>query len=459
MGRLPGFDYKRPFFYMVTLKRARVLPGAAPAAPTRVLQGAASAAPARVLQGAAPAAPARVLQGAAPAAPALPFCTISDDGRVVPNAITEAFEAAIGEWAEFWRSVESVSPHVIMPDHLHLLIKLAAVEKAVSLAVVVGDLKKRLNRAYWAAAGAQSPASAGLCKTPVLQGASPAAPARVLQGAAPAAPTRVLQGAAPAAPAQVLQGAASAAPTRVLQGAASAAPIIAPDWHDWIVKKQGQLAAFRKYILENPPRHALRRANRQYFTRARQITFQGTRYWAFGNEALLELPVIVAIKGHRRPAAACAPCRDAKQRGVLQGAAPAAPTRVLQGAAPAAPTRVLQGAAPAAPATAPALLAAAARIGPGGAGLSTFLSPLEKEAGNAIVKAGGALIVLSMQGFGERWHPGEKQERLCAAGRMLYLSPYEPQGAKLNKREMHIRAHALVDWSLEHSHYHLEAWP
>ena len=35
-----------------------------------------------------------------------------------------------------------------------------------------------------------------------------------------------------------------------------------------------------------------------------------------------------------------------------------------------------------------------------GAALSTFLSPLEKEAGNAIVKAGGALIVLSMQDFG-----------------------------------------------------------
>ena len=73
--------------------------------------------------------------------------------------------------------------------------------------------------------------------------------------------------------------------------------------------------------------------------------------------------------------------------------------------------------------------------------------------------ADGALIVLSMQGFGERWHPGEKQERLCAAGRMLYLSPYEPQGAKLDKREMHIRAHALVDWALGHSHDHLEAWP
>ena len=47
-----------------------------------------------------------------------------------------------------------------------------------------------------------------------------------------------------------------------------------------------------------------------------------------------------------------------------------------------------------------------------GAGLSTFLSPLEKEAGNAIVKAGDALIVLS-----------------------------------------------IADWALGHSHDHLEAWP
>jgi len=109
--------------------------------------------------------------------------------------------------------------------------------------------------------------------------------------------------------------------------------------------------------------------------------------------------------------------------------------------------------------TAAGLMAAASRIGPGGAGLSTFLSPLEKAAGNEIINGGGALIVLSMQGFGERWHPTEKQERLCAAGRMLYLSPYEPQAAKLTKKEMYIRAHALVDWALAHSNEHLGAWP
>ncbi len=83
----------------------------------------------------------------------------------------------------------------------------------------------------------------------------------------------------------------------------------------------------------------------------------------------------------------------------------------------------------------------------------------KKEAGNAIVRAGGSLIVLSMQGFAPRWHPSEKQERLCADGRMLYLSPYPPQTAQLTRQEMHVRAHELVDWALAHSHEQLEGWP
>ena len=59
MGRLPGFDYKRPFFYMVTLKRLPVLQGGA-----QVLQGA-----------------AQVLQGGASAPP---FSAISPEARLCP---------------------------------------------------------------------------------------------------------------------------------------------------------------------------------------------------------------------------------------------------------------------------------------------------------------------------------------------------------------------------------------
>ena len=336
MGRLPGFDYKRPFFYMVTVKRR---------------------------------------DGAA----AEPFSAIAADGRIVASAITEAFLRVIEAFHEKWYCIEPIRYFVIMPDHLHLIIKVREIEKRVSLAVVVRQLIKALDRAYWAVAGAE----------------------RLLQN-----------------PAGGGQG--------VVLHDSLRESIFAFDWHDWIVKKGGQLAAFRKYIAENGTRAARRRAARQFFTRAREIAFQGMRYWAYGNEALLELPVIVAIKGHRRPLAGLV-APEAHPQGHLRGSE--------------------------------ALCAAASRIGPGGAGLSTFLSPLEKEAGNEIIKAGGALIILSMEGFAPRWHPSEKQERLCAAGRMLYLSPYEPRAAKLTRQEMHVRAHELVDWALAHSHEHLEAWP
>jgi len=332
MGRLPGFDYKRPFFYMVTIKRR---------------------------------------DGAAVA----PFSAIASDGRIVPSAITEAFQRVITAFHETWYCIEQICYFVIMPDHLHLIIKVREIEKRVSLAVVVRQLIKALDRAYHEVAGAE----------------------RLLQNRA----------------------------ERLVLHDSLRESIFAFEWHDWIVKKNGQLTAFRKYIAENGQRAARRRAARQYFTRAREIAFQGMRYWAYGNEALLELPMIVAIKGHRGP---------------FQGdVAPEAQRQYM-----------IRGEN--------ALCAAAARIGPGGAGLSTFLSPLEKAAGNAIIKAGGSLIILSMEGFAPRWHPSEKQERLCADGRMLYLSPYEPRAAKLTRQEMYSRAHALVDWAIVHSHEHLEAW-
>ena len=88
MGRLPGSDYKRPFFYMVTLRRVRVLQPTASAGGIGTSQTCGVAKP-------------------------FPFCTISAEGRVVPNAITEVFESVIRKWTGFWRSVESVSPHVV----------------------------------------------------------------------------------------------------------------------------------------------------------------------------------------------------------------------------------------------------------------------------------------------------------------------------------------------------------
>ena len=377
MGRLPGFDYKRPFFYMVTIKGQQE-------PPLRNL---------------------------------CPFSTISPEGQIVPNAVTEAFERAIADFPRQWPYVESLSPHVIMPDHLHFMVKLGRPGATpVALGTAVGQLKKRLREAYWGVVSGV--AGATLAKPGARNGVAGATPAK--PGLAVAAPAATMGQQEP--PLQ-----------HPLQ-------IFAPDFHDWIVKKDGQLEAFRRYILENPERAAKRRANRRFFTRARQIEWRGAKYWAYGNEALLALPVIVAIKGHRQ------------QRDGVAGATPAKPSAGATTAKPAPAEALARN-------TREWLLAAAGRIGPGGAGVSTFLSPLEKEAAIAIEKAGGARITLAMQGFGDRWHPCREEERLCAEGRLLFLSPYPPQEAKLSRADMYHRAHELVDWALANSTFHLEAWP
>ena len=73
------------------------------------------------------------------------------------------------------------------------------------------------------------------------------------------------------------------------------------------------------------------------------------------------------------------------------------------------------------------------------------MSPCEKECGNAIFKAGGSLIVLYPEGFCERWHPPRNKEALCAQGRMLFLSLWEPCAARPDNATLYRRCHEMGD--------------
>ena len=108
--RLSGFDYSRPFFYLVTLKKLPGLP---------------------------------------------PFCSIVAPGKVAPTPITRAFDETIRAFAAKWRAVEKIWPSVVMPDHLHLIIKLKKSDepKPLGLPRLVALLRKDLTRAYWGALG------------------------------------------------------------------------------------------------------------------------------------------------------------------------------------------------------------------------------------------------------------------------------------------------------------------
>lgn len=177
--------------------------------------------------------------------------------------------------------------------------------------------------------------------------------------------------------------------------------IFEASWHDWIVVAQGQLAAFTRYIRENPRRAFLREENRRFFTCVRRVAFAGREWFAYGNTALLDLPVIEPFRCSRSWENGGPEWREALGR--------------------------------------------AERLGPGGAGCGTFMSPCEKACGNAIYEAGGSLIVLSPEGFAQRWHPPRNKEALCAKGRMLFLSLWEPCAARPDNATLYRRCHEMGD--------------
>lgn len=85
---------------------------------------------------------------------------------------------------------------------------------------------------------------------------------------------------------------------------------------------------------------------------------------------------------------------------------------------------------------------------PGGTAAGTWLSEAEKLAYRLILENGGNVIVLSSHGFQDLWHPsGDERQRLCAEGRLLFASPYEPRSGKLPRglmRERCLELNALA---------------
>lgn len=333
--RLATFDYKSPYFYMVTLKAEK---GALPFARIRR----------EPLPEGARSAPARFIEA---------------------NAVTHAFCSVITGFHKVWRCLEPIECFSVMPDHIHLLIKLRKVADVVSLPKIVWQLRRHLERAYCAAVGAGREAAVG------------------------------------AAASGTLNGAVGAAATSGAASRAGGLHVFEREWHDWIVKKDGQLAAFTRYIRENPRRAWLRASRRENFRRVGEIEFLGRKWFGYGNAAILDLPVIEPFRCSRKWAVDGPEWREAVAR--------------------------------------------AERIGPGCAGIGTFMSPCEKACGNAIAKAGGKLIVLSPEGFGERWHPGPKHEPFCADGRMLFLSLYPEMARQPTRKELYDRCHEMGDVVLE----------
>ncbi len=282
MGRLPHWDYRRPYFYMVTLKCLPNLP---------------------------------------------PLSRLSADdtwGYDYNYPLTKTLAEAIKAFLADSPGLESLSPYVIMPDHLHLLFKVADVPDRKSLGIYVRILKAALRKAFCSATGLTT-------------------------------------------------------------------TLFEPEWHDLIVKDSKHLANFRNYIRNNPKMLLLRRQHRDLFH-----CYRDFRHWRLGESAydlignpeLLNEPAMLAVR---------------ISRSVKEG------TPEWE-----------------------KMLAFYNRWRPGMTAIGTWWSPGEKAAYKCILARGGNILLLSPEGFPERWHPvGIDAQNACASGHLLFLSPYAASTSQL----------------------------
>ncbi len=106
MGQFKLWDYKKPYFYLVTLKRLAGLPPLAKLDPT------------------------------------------ASFGIDRTHPLTRALSEEINAFQTRSPGIESIKPFIIMPDHIHLLIKIKDIPERKSLKVYVSFLKGFLRRRF-----------------------------------------------------------------------------------------------------------------------------------------------------------------------------------------------------------------------------------------------------------------------------------------------------------------------
>lgn len=159
-------------------------------------------------------------------------------------------------------------------------------------------------------------------------------------------------------------------------------------FNDQILTTARNLNDIYTYLRENPHRLAVRRANPDFFRRQNSLTIGGIAYQAYGNIHLLGCPFKEQVIVHR----ADTPEQFQHHK-----------DRWLHTAAN------------------------------GGVLVSPFISKREKEIRSESKTAGGRLILITHEAFGERFKPAAHDFDLCTAGLLLIISLGMPPGTPLSR--------------------------
>lgn len=149
-------------------------------------------------------------------------------------------------------------------------------------------------------------------------------------------------------------------------------------FHDRVIIDDQQFERVRSYILDNPRRLAVRRANPDFFRLVSSLTIGGHECRAYGNLQLLENPFKEQVVVHR----ADSPDQRARNR-----------ARLLYTAAN------------------------------GGVLVSPFISPAEKAIRDEAEEAGSRFILITNDTIADRYKPAGHDFDLCNEGRLLIISP------------------------------------
>ena len=190
----------------------------------------------------------------------VPHVALSELGRRV-------LEQEVPKIHRFYPMVE-VWRVAIMPDHIHLLLRVdEPLPKGKHLGMVIRGFKTGCSRAWWR------------CQDEAALGGEPPSTEAVVP---PSSPTAIVPKASPL-------GKEHLRPVLFEKG-----------YHDRIINRPGMLENIKRYMQENPLRACIREECPRLMERQLHLWIAGREYAAFGNLFLLKYPIKEQVFFHRK---------------------------------------------------------------------------------------------------------------------------------------------------------------
>lgn len=312
-------------------------------------------------------------------APLLGTLRASDDGSGAHVELTTLGRAIrdeeVPKMARCYPQLE-VWKVCLMPDHLHLIVRVNAdLGEGKHLGKVVRGFKTGCSRAWWrleeetgrrpggGPGGGPGGKAPGTAAAPPVAGRRTTVPSASPEGL-PASPEGL-----PASPEGLPASPEGLCPVLFERG-----------YNDKILLHEGQLERWKHYLDDNPRRLLLKRRHPQLFTVLHDMEVAGERCQVVGNRFLLDIPDKMAVIVHRR-------YTDGERARLREE-----------------------------------WLACGER---GGVLVSAAIAPAEKEVLREAMDRGYRLILLRENGFPELYKPSGEAFDACTEGRLLQVSPWQ----------------------------------